>query len=131
LTASLRYEEAARLRDRLKALERVLERLRRLEHLRGIDTCLIAPAVTLGWRKAFFVRAGALCAVRFLPPGPGARLEIDAGLTIARHIPRTCQPLTGEQAEDMLLLGGFIDRPTPELTVIRLDAERLSPNGGV
>ena len=31
----------------------------------------------------------------------------------------------------MLLLGGFIDRPPPELTVIRLDAERLSLNGGV
>ena len=131
LSESLRYEEAARLRDRLKALERVLERLRRLEHLRGIDTCLIAPAVTLGWRKAFFVRAGALCAVRSLPPGPGARLELDAGLTIARHIPRTCRPLTGERAEDMLLLGGFIDRPPPELTVIRLDAARLSLNGGV
>ena len=123
--------QAARLHDRLKALERVLERLRRLEHLRGLDTCLIAPAVTPGWRKAFFVGAGALCAVRSLPPGPGARLEINAGLTIARHITRTCQPLTGERAEDMLLLGGFIDRPPPELTVIRLDTERLSPSGGV
>ena len=131
LSESLRYEEAARLRDRLKALERVLERLRRLEHLREVDTYLIAPAVTPGWRKAFFVRAGALCAVRSLPPGPGARLEINAGLTIARHVPRTGQPLTGERAEDMLLLGSFIDRPPPELTVIRLDAERLSPNGGV
>ena len=125
LTESLRYEEAARLRDRLKALEHVLERLRRLEHLREVDTCLIAPAVTAGWRKAFFVRAGALCAARSLPPGPGARLEINAGLAIARHIPRTREPLTGEQAEDMLLLGGFIRRPPPELTVIPLD-EQLS-----
>jgi hypothetical protein len=91
-----------------------------------VDTCLIAPAVDPGWRKAFFVRAGAVCAVRSLPPGPGARLEINAGLTIARHIPRTRQPLTGEQAEDMLLLGGFIHRPPPELTVIPLDGERLA-----
>jgi DNA polymerase-3 subunit epsilon len=120
LTESLRYEEAARLRDRLKALENVLERLRRLEHLREVDTCLIAPALTPGWRKAFFVRAGVLCSVRPLPPGPGARLEIDAGLAIARHIPRTREPLTGEQAEDMLLLGGFIGRPPLELTVIPL-----------
>jgi hypothetical protein len=89
---------------------------------------LIAPAVTAGWRKAFFVRAGALCAVRSLPPGHGARLEINAGLAIARHIPRSCEPLTGEQAEDMLLLGGFIGRPRPELTVFPLDTEQLSSN---
>jgi hypothetical protein len=87
---------------------------------------LIAPAFTPGWRKAFFVRAGALCAVRSLPPGPGARLEINAGLTIARHIPREREPLTGEQAENMLLLGSFIRRPPPEVTVIPLDSEHLS-----
>jgi DNA polymerase III epsilon subunit family exonuclease len=123
LAECLRYEEAARLRDRLKALEHVFERLRRLEDLRTLDACLIASALTPGWRKAFFVRAGALCAVRSLPPGPGARLEITAGLTIARHIPREREPLTGEQAENMLLLGSFIRRPPPELTVIPLDLE--------
>ena len=123
LTENLRYEEAARLRDRLKALENVLERLRRLEQLRAVDVCLIAPAVTTGWRKAFFIRAGVLCAVRPLPPGPGARLELDAGITIARHLPRKREPLTGGQAEDMLLLGSFVDRPPPELTVIPLDGQ--------
>ena len=121
LTESLRYEEAARLRDRLKALEHVLERLRRLEQLREVNACLIAPGLTPGWRKAFFVRAGALCAVRSLAPGPGARLELNAGLTIARRIPREREPMTGEQAEDMLLLGGYIRRPPPELTVIPLE----------
>jgi DNA polymerase-3 subunit epsilon len=123
LTENLRYEEAARLRDRLKALEHVLDRLRRLEHLREVDACLIAPALTAGWRKAFFVRGGALCAVRPLPPGPGARLELNAGLTIARKVPREREPLTGRQAEDMVLLGSFISRPPPELTVIPLDGE--------
>ncbi len=126
LSENLRYEEAARLRDRLEALERVLERLRRLEQLRELDACLIAPAPTPGWRKAFFVRAGVLCAVRSLPPGPGARLEIDAGLTIARHTPREHEPLTGEQAENMLLLGSFVRRPPPELTVIPLDGTHLA-----
>jgi DNA polymerase III epsilon subunit family exonuclease len=124
LAECLRYEEAARLRDRLTALENVLERLRRLEQLRELDACLIAPALTPGWRKAYFVRAGALCAVRSLPPGPGARLEINAGLTIARHTPGEREPLTSGQAEDMLLLGGFIRRPPPELTVIPLNSDR-------
>ena len=123
LAECLRYEEAGRLRDRLKALEHILERLRRLEHLREVDAYVIAPAVAPGWRKAFFVRAGAVCAVRPLPPGPGARLEINAGLTIARHIPRENEPLTGEEAENMILLGSFISRPPPELTVMPLDAE--------
>jgi DNA polymerase III subunit epsilon len=121
LSENLRYEEAARLRDRLEALDHVLERLRRLEQLRQLDACVIAPAVAPGWRKAFFVRAGALCAVRPVPPGPGARLEINAGLTIARHVSRERGPLTGMQAEDMLLLGSFIRRPSPELTVLPLE----------
>jgi DNA polymerase III epsilon subunit family exonuclease len=125
LSESLRYEEAGRLRDRLEALEHVLERLHRLEQLRELDVCVIAPALTPGWRKAFFVRAGALCAVRPVPPGPGARLEINAGLTIARHLPRDREPLTGTQAEDMLLLGSFIHRPSPELTVIPLERAAL------
>src|SRR6185437_3490978 len=79
LAESLRYEEAARLRDRISALERVLERLRRLEQLRRLEACLVAPALEPGWRTAFFVRGGLRC-VRRLPPGGGARLEIDAGL---------------------------------------------------
>jgi DNA polymerase-3 subunit epsilon len=125
LAESLRYEEAARLRDRLEALEQILERLRRLEHARTLDACLIAPALEPGWRKAFFARAGVLCAVRTLPPGPGARLELNAGLAIARRVPAERAPLTGGQAEDLILLESFILRPTPELTVAPLDGEQL------
>jgi DNA polymerase-3 subunit epsilon len=126
LAECLRYEEAARLRDRIEALEHVVERLRRLEQLRRLDACLIAPALDPGWRKAFFVRAGVLCAVRPLPPGAGARLEMNAGLAIARHLSREQEPLTSGQAEDMLLLGGFINRPPPEVEVVPL---RLEANG--
>jgi len=126
LSECLRYEEAARLRDRIEALDRVLDRLRRLEDLRGLDACLIAPAVTPGWRRAFFVRSGVLCTIRPLPPGPGARLELNAGISIARHTRRVREPLTGGQAEDMLLLASFVRRPPPELTVLPLEGEALS-----
>jgi DNA polymerase-3 subunit epsilon len=125
LTECLRYEEAARLRDRIQALERVLERLRRLEDARALDACLIAPALTAGWRKAFFVRGGVLCAVRTLPPGPGTRLELNSGLAVARRIVPERKPLTGGEAEDIILLESFIRRPPPELTVLPLDDERL------
>ena len=125
LAESLRYEEAARLRDRLEALERVVERLRRLEEVRCLDACLVAPAVETGWRKAFFVAGGEVRSVRSLPPGAGARVEIEAGLAACRGLaPR--EPLTAEQAEELLLLDGFVRRPPPELRVLPLaEAHRL------
>lgn len=120
LAESLRYEEAARLRDRIEALEHVVERLRRLERLRGLELCLIAPATEPGWRKAFFI-CGLLRVVRPLPPGAGARLEIDTGLAQCRLArARAGDPLTSEQAEDMLLIDGFVRRPPPEIAVVQL-----------
>ena len=128
LAESLRYEEAARLRDRIEALEHVVDRLRRLERLRGLEVCLIAPAVEPGWRKAFFVSGGAVRAVRPLPPGGGVRLEIEAGLSLCRSAGgRSSEAaLTPDQAEDLLLVNGFVRRPPPELAVLPLDAERIA-----
>jgi excinuclease UvrABC nuclease subunit len=127
LADSLRYEEAARLRDRIEALERVLERLRRLERLRELEACLVAPSTEPGWRKAFFVSGGELRAVRTLPPGAGARLELDTGLALCRSADlRSDEPLTPEQAEDLMLLDGFVRRPPPELAVLPLDGDRIA-----
>jgi DNA polymerase III epsilon subunit family exonuclease len=126
LAENLRYEEAARLRDRIEALEHVLERLRRLDRLRRLELCLVAPAAKPGWSKAFFVCAGSLCAVRSLPPGGGAALEIEAGLALCRAARgRESDVLTPEQAEDLLLLDGFVRRPPPELAVLALDAQSI------
>jgi DNA polymerase III epsilon subunit family exonuclease len=125
LSDNLRYEEAARLRDRIKALEHVLERMRRIEELRTVNACLIAPTLTPGWRKAFFVHGGAIRATRPLPPGPGARLEVNAGLVVARSTPRVTGPLSGSQVEDMLLVDGFARRPPPELAVLPFDANEI------
>jgi DNA polymerase-3 subunit epsilon len=127
LAEALRYEEAARLRDRIESLEHVVERLRSLERLRRLEVCLIAPAVEPGWQKAFFVRGGTVCAVRALPPGAGASLEVEAGLALCRTVRRREEePLTAEQAEDLLLIGGFVRRPPPELRVLPLEAERIT-----
>ncbi|HUH21905.1 MAG TPA: exonuclease domain-containing protein [Gaiellaceae bacterium] len=119
LSESLRYEEAARLRDRLEALERVIDKLGRLAELRELEACLIAPAAEPGWRKAFFVAGGEVCAVRSLPPGAGARLELAAGAAACSPSAER-EPLTPEQAEELLLLDGFIRRPPPELSVLPL-----------
>ena len=127
LAEELRYEEAARLRDRIEALEQLVERLRRLERLRKLEACLIVPMVETGWRKAFFICAGRVCAVRGLPPGAGAMHEVGAGLALCRSA-RTYpeEPLTPEQAEDLLLIDAFVRRPPPELIVLPLDAERIN-----
>jgi len=126
LAESLRYEEAARLRDRIEALEHVVDRLRRLERLRKLEACVIAPAVEPGWRKAFFVAGGGLCAVRSLPPGAGARLEVGAGLALCQAArERDAETLTPEQAEDLLLIDGFVRRPPRELAVLPVDALRI------
>lgn len=127
LAENLRYEEAARLRDRIEALEHILERLRRLEGLRRQELCLIAPALKPGWRTAFFVCAGRVCAVRSLAPGAGAALEIGAGLALCRVArERADRTLTPDQAEDLLLLDRFVRRRPPELIVLPLNAERIT-----
>jgi DNA polymerase III subunit epsilon len=127
LAENLRYEEAARLRDRIEALEHVVERLRRLERLRTVELCLITPSIDSGWRKAFFVCGGRVCAVRPLPPGAGARLEIEAGVALCRGAREGGgEALTPEQAEDLLLLDGFVRRPPPELAVLPLDAAEIT-----
>jgi excinuclease UvrABC nuclease subunit len=126
LAESLRYEQAARLRDRIEALEHVVDRLRRLEALRHQELCLLAPASEPGWHRAFFVSGGAVRAVRSLPPGAGARLEIEAGLALCRNAYESDEPLTPEQAEDLLLIDGFVRRPPPELTVLPLEAAQIA-----
>jgi DNA polymerase-3 subunit epsilon len=127
LSEEQRYEEAARLRDRVEALEQIVERLRSLERLRKLEVCLIAPMTEPGWQKAFFVCGGGVCAVRALPPGAGAKLEVGAGLALCRAgREREEEPLSPEQAEDLLLIDGFVRRPPPELAVLPLDAERIA-----
>src|SRR5215213_8071652 len=130
LAEELRFEEAARLRDRIEALERVVERLSRLRRLRGLDACLIAPAAVDGWRTGFFVGAGAVRSQRPLPPGPGARLEVEVGLA-ACTASRPEDPLSAEEAENLLLLDGFIRRPPPELAVLPLDADAIAAHLGL
>jgi DNA polymerase III subunit epsilon len=117
LSEALRYEDAARLRDRIAALERVVAGLAELERLRAAQMCLVVPALEEGCRKAFFVAHGRVAAVRTLPPGPGAELELESGLAEAHAGQASLAP---EDADELLLVGSFLRRPPPELTVLRL-----------
>jgi excinuclease UvrABC nuclease subunit len=116
LSESLRYEDAARLRDRIESLERVLGQLRRLERLRRLELCLTAPALEDGWREAFFVAGGRVACRRTLPPG-GGRLELEAGASVARAARRDGRANEPDHADELLVVGGFLERPPPELEI--------------
>jgi DNA polymerase III epsilon subunit family exonuclease len=118
LSECLRYEDAARLRDRISALESVVRELGAIERLRAAEACLLAPAAEDGFARAVFVAAGQVVDARTLPPGAGAALEVRAGIAAARAAEPSVAP---ESAEELLLLGTFLRRPPPELAVLPLD----------
>jgi hypothetical protein len=118
-----RYEDAARLRDRIAALERIVGSLRRLERLRHARCCLIVPAVEPGYARGIFVAGGRVAAVRTLPPGEGARIEVAAGL--AESSSETPDHLAAEDLDALLVIGTFLRRPPPELRVAALEAEEI------
>jgi DNA polymerase III subunit epsilon len=117
-----RFEDAARLRDRIDALERVVRDLAELDRLRALEVCLVVPAAEDGFVRAYFVRGGRVAATRVLPRGAAGRLEAKAGLAVAG---RSEPSLAPDDAEELLLLASFLRRPPPELRVVPLQAERI------
>ncbi len=122
LAAELRFEEAARLRDRIAALEEVVDRLDELERLRALRVCVLAPAVDPRMVRAVFV-AGSVVARRTLPCGAGAIHEIEAGLADVRHAGSA--ELDGAGLDELLLVASLLRRPAPELRVVPLEREPI------
>lgn len=117
LAADQRFEDAARLRDRIAALEDAVGALAELERLRALEICLLVPAAEDGFRRAFFVSGGRVAAVRTLLPGEAGRVEAEAGLAAAARAEESLGP---EDTDELLLIGSFLRRPPPELRVVRL-----------
>jgi DNA polymerase-3 subunit epsilon len=122
LASDLRFEDAARLRDRVSALEQVVRRLDELERLRALEVCLLVPAREPGFQRAFFVSGGRVVAARTLLPGGAGRVEVEAGLAEARLAAPTAGPA---ETDELLLVGSFLRRPPPELRVVPLDADAI------
>jgi DNA polymerase III epsilon subunit family exonuclease len=149
-----RYEDAARLRDRIAALEHVVRFLYRLERLQRLRACLLVPTAEPGFTRAYFLADGRIAAVRTLPPGEGARLEAEAGLAAANQVTQcylrsglgeraapeqvTQCYLAPEEVDALLVIGTFLRRPPPELrvaplevaTILRLAAALPAPLAG-
>jgi hypothetical protein len=130
LAEARRFEDAARLRDRIAALERVCRDLRRLERVRRLACCVLVPAADQGHVRAVFIAGGRVAAERTLPPGGGAALEIEAGLAAAkRQVQASSSPLLGDSGQldldELLLVDSFLRRPPPELRVAPLRREAI------
>lgn len=122
LASDLRFEDAARLRDRVGALEDVASALAELKRLRGLEVCLLAPALEPGFVRAFFISGGRVVAARTLLPGDAGRVEVEAGLAATRRAEPSLGP---EDTDELLLVGSFLRKPPPELRIVPLDAERI------
>jgi len=116
LARDLRFEDAARLRDRVAALEAVVARVEELDRLRSEELCVLAPAREPGFWRAFVV-AGGRVTVRTIPRGAAGRLEIQACLATATATESSLAP---EDAADLLVVSGFVRKPPPELRIVPL-----------
>jgi excinuclease UvrABC nuclease subunit len=109
-----RFEDAARLRDRITAVEDVVRAMQRIERARATRCCLIVPSAGAGYARGIFVADGRIADVRTL----ASRVEVDAGLAAAA--------LPGEEElDELLLISTFLRRPPPELRVAPLEAEQI------
>ena len=107
-----RFEDAARLHDRISALEDVIRTLRRLERLKAMRCCVIVPGGE--YPRGIFIADGRIADVRTL----ASRVEVDAGLAACK--------LAGDlDLDELLLIGTFLRRPPPELRVAALDADEI------
>ena len=83
---------------------------------------MIAPALEPGTQLAFFVCGGEVRSCSL----PLTTFEIETMLALCRAAREdAADTLNPEQAEDLLLIDGFVRRPSPELTVLPLDAQLI------
>jgi DNA polymerase III epsilon subunit family exonuclease len=121
LARDLRFEDAARLRDRVAALEEVAARVLELERLRAEELCILAPARGSAYWQAFVVARGRVVA-RTIPRGGAGRLELEACLAAASAEDVS---LAAEDAADLLVVAGVLRRPAPELRVVALSVSEI------
>jgi DNA polymerase-3 subunit epsilon len=123
LAREQRFEDAARLRDRIAALEAVVERLAELRRLRRLEACLLAPARERGFVRAVMVAGGRIAAARSIPLGAGARVEVDAALAEVAEPP--LEPALGVDAAALGVISPFLRHPPPELRVVPLARDAI------
>jgi len=122
LGRALRFEDAARLRDRLAGLEEAVDALRELERLRSLSACVAVPARQPGFVRVHAITAGRVAATRLVPRGAGAAHEAAALVAEARRAALSRAP---EDADELRLVASFLRRPPPELRVCALEVDAI------
>ena len=117
LARDLRFEDAARLRDRIEALEDVVREMRAHASIcAALAVCVVVPGEQEGRAaRRSSSRKGQVVCVRPLH-GPHG-LEWQAGLAAVARAEPTLAP---EAADELLVVATFLRRPPPELEVIPL-----------
>jgi DNA polymerase III epsilon subunit family exonuclease len=115
LAHDLRFEDAARLRDRIEALEQVTAEVAHKRRLRELACCVVAPAAVEGERRAFFVAKGHVVCTRPFHRASGP--EWSAGLAAVARAEPTLAP---EAADELGVVAGVLRRPPPELEILPL-----------
>jgi DNA polymerase-3 subunit epsilon len=118
LAADQRFEDAARLRDRLAALEEVVTALVELERLRALRACVVVPSHEPGFVRAYALCGGRIASTRLVPLGTSSELEASALLADAATAPSSC---SAEDMDELRLVASFLRRPPPELRVVPLE----------
>jgi DNA polymerase-3 subunit epsilon len=122
LGRALRFEDAARLRDRLAALDQAVEALQELERLRALRACVVVPAREPGFVRVHAIAAGRVAATRLVPRGAGAAHEAATLVAEARRADLSRAP---EDADELRLVASFLRRPPPELRVCALEVDAI------
>lgn len=123
LAEDLRFEDAAWLRDRIRALEHVITVQRRLRSVASRNLAIVAPSVQAGARELFCIRRGQVAGQ--------SRLTRQTRLgTIARALETAFAaeepaadglPIAREKVDEMHLLDTWLQRNDDRLTVIHVD----------
>src|SRR3982074_160947 len=95
------------------ALEGVGKEIHRMQQLRELSVCVVAPGEHEGSRRGFWIAKGQVVDVRPFSGRQGR--EWRAGLAAVARAETTLAP---DAADDLLTVASFLRRPPPELEVI-------------
>jgi excinuclease ABC subunit C len=123
LSEALRFEDAADLRDRIRALEHVIAVEARLRSVADRNLAIVAPSVEPGARELFCIRRGQVVSqtrvTRLTRP---ATIERVLAAAYAEQPPDAeAVPIAREKVDEMHLLDDWLRRNDGRLTVVPVD----------
>lgn len=124
LSADLRYEEAAALRDRLSAFLRGARRAQRLAAIAAVPHLVATGPGATGW-ETVVVRHGRLAASAVLRPGTDPTAFLHSLTATAERVPAGFGPVPNATAGETELLLDWLERPGTRL--VEMEGEWTCP----